>query len=121
MAEGYLRRFVGDRAEVFSAGVEAHGLNPHAVAVMAADGVDISNHRSKTVDELNDHPFDYVITVCDHARERCPYFPGGRLLHHNFPDPARATGTPEEVRRAFIEVRDQIREYARDFVKTYLT
>jgi len=120
MAEGYLRLFAGNQAEVVSAGVEAHGLNPRAVAAMAADGIDITHHQSKTVDQLTDHSFDYVITVCDNAKERCPYFPGGKLLHHNFPDPAKATGTDVEVRQAFAKVRDQIREYAQEFVKTHL-
>ena len=112
MAEGYLRHFLGDRAEVQSAGVVAHGLNPRAVTVMAETGIDISAHRSKTIDELEGEHFDHVITVCDHARENCPWFPAAaKRWHQDFPDPAKATGTDEEILDRFRQVRDQIREY----------
>ncbi len=122
MAEGYFRHFAGNRARVFSAGVETHGLNPLAVQVMAEDGIDISDHRSKPVDEFLGMDFDYVITVCDSARERCPYFPGKtRRLHRSFPDPARATGSREEILTAFRSVRDAIREFAREFMEEHLS
>jgi arsenate reductase len=121
MAEGYLRAFAGDRAEVHSAGIEAHGLNPRAVEVMREDGVDISNHKSKEIDKFDNVTFDYVITVCDNARERCPIFGGNaRKLHHDFPDPAKATGTEEMILTAFVAVRNKIRTYCEEFVKSNL-
>lgn len=117
IAEGYLRAYAGNRADVFSAGVETHGVNPRAISIMAEDGIDISQHTSNHVDEYRDIPFDLVITVCDHALERCPYFPStAKKFHHNFPDPARAQGTEEEIAAAFRAVRDQIKSYAQQFV-----
>jgi arsenate reductase len=117
MAEGYLRHFAGSNAEVYSAGIEAHGVNPRAVATMREDGIDISGHTSNRVDDYAGVTFDYVLTVCDNARERCPYFPARvQLLHHNFPDPAKATGTEAEIAAQFRCVRDLIKNYARDFV-----
>ena len=119
MAEGYLWHFAGGRAEVYSAGIEAHGVNPRAVAAMREDGVDIAGHTSNRVDEYAGMAFDYVLTVCDNARERCPYFPARvQLLHHNFPDPAKATEA--EIAAQFRQVRGMIREYARDFVAMHL-
>ena len=121
IAEGYLRHFAGDRAEVYSAGVETHGVNPRAIAIMAEDGLDISGHTSNHVDEYADVDFDFVITVCDNARERCPYFPTrAEKLHHNFPDPAKATGTEEEVMAEFRRVREMVKNYAKDFVESRL-
>lgn len=118
IAEGYLRHFAGDRAEIYSAGVEKHGVNPRAVAIMAEDGVDISGHTSNLVDEYADIDFDFVITVCDNARERCPYFPTkAQKFHHNFPDPAKATGTEEEVVAEFRRVRDMVKAYSKTFVE----
>lgn len=112
MAEGWLRHFAGDRADVFSAGIEAHGLNPLAVQVMGEAGIDISGHTSKTMNDLGHKDFDMVITVCDNAREHCPYFPARvRQLHHDFRDPAKVSGTEEEVLSAFRAVRDQIKIY----------
>jgi arsenate reductase len=117
IAEGYLRQFAANKAVIYSAGIETHGVNPKAVAVMAADHIDISDHTSNHVDEYNNIPFDYVITVCDNANEACPYFPGDvKRFHYNFPDPAKATGTPEEVMQEFRKVRDMIKVYAADFV-----
>lgn len=117
IAEGYLRYFAGDTAEIYSAGVETHGVNPRAVAIMKEDGIDISGHTSNNVNEYKKIPFDYVITVCDHAKERCPFFPSNaKKLHHNFPDPAKATGTDNEIMTAFRSVRNMIREYCRQFV-----
>lgn len=118
IAEGYLRHFAGDRAEVFSAGVETHGVNPRAIQIMAEDGLDISGHTSNLVDEYADVAFDFVITVCDNARERCPYFPARiRVLHHNFPDPAKAAGTEAEIMAEFRRVREMIKTYCREFVE----
>ena len=118
LLHGYLEQLLGDRAVVYSAGIETHGLNPRAVRVMAEDGVDISHHTSNLVDEYAAVPFDYVITVCDHANEACPVFPStAQKLHHNFPDPAKATGTEEEIMHQFRAVRDQVKAYAGDFVR----
>ncbi|WBO84466.1 arsenate reductase ArsC [Hymenobacter yonginensis] len=118
LLHGYLASLLGARAALYSAGVEVHGLNPRAVRTMAEDGLDISQHTSNHVDEYAAVPFDYVLTVCDHAQEVCPVFPSSaRKRHHNFPDPAKATGTDEEVMAQFRQVRDQIKAYAQAFVQ----
>jgi arsenate reductase len=117
IAEGYLRRFAGNKAEVYSAGVETHGVNPKAIQVMKEDGIDISAHTSNNVNEYRDIDFDFVITVCDNARERCPFFPStAKKFHYNFPDPAKAKGTEVEVMKQFREVRDMIKNYSKNFV-----
>lgn len=117
MAHGYLQHFGGDKVRVYSAGVETHGVNPRAIAVMREDGVDISHHTSNHVDEYREIPVDHVITVCDNAKERCPWFPGSaQKHHHNFPDPAKATGTEEEIMASFRATRDMIRDYCRTFI-----
>ncbi|MBD1384245.1 arsenate reductase ArsC [Mucilaginibacter rigui] len=122
IAEGYLRYFAGNKANIYSAGIETHGVNPKAIQVMADDGIDISAHTSNHVDEYLTIPFDVVITVCDNANEACPYFPGNvKRLHYNFPDPAKATGTPDEVMDEFKRVRDMIKTYAADFVKQHIS
>ena len=88
---------------------------------MKEDGIDISSHTSNNIDEYLDLDFDYVITVCDNAKENCPYFPSkAKLFHHNFPDPAKATGTEEEIRNEFSRVRDLIKDYCKNFVTLYL-
>jgi arsenate reductase len=121
MMEGYLKKFAGEKARIYSAGVEVHGLNPRAVEVMKNDGVDISDQTSNHVDEYLHIPFDFIITVCDHAREACPVFPSSAIkLHRNFPDPAKASGTEEEIMSAFVHVRNMIKEYAQEFCNTYL-
>ncbi|MFZ9262679.1 MAG: arsenate reductase ArsC [Chitinophagaceae bacterium] len=121
IAHGYMQRFVGDKANVFSAGVETHGVNPRAIAIMAEDGIDISNHTSNNVIEYQDIDFDFVITVCDNAKERCPYFPSNaEKFHYNFPDPAKAVGTEEEIMNEFKHVRDLIKKYCMSFVKEYI-
>jgi arsenate reductase len=115
MAEGWARALKGDIFEVYSAGVEKHGLNPMAVRVMAEAGVDISNHHSKVVDKLPVRDFDYVVTVCDRANESCPFFPGRtRRVHKGFDDPPRlAAGakTEEEALAIYCRVRDEIRDF----------
>jgi len=117
MAHGYLQRFAGNLAEVYSAGVETHGVNPRAIAIMKEDGIDISHYTSNNVDEYRDLAFDHVITVCDNAKERCPWFPTtAQKHHHNFTDPAKVTGTEEEIMRAFRQVRDEIKTYCKDFI-----
>jgi arsenate reductase len=117
LLHGYLQQLLGARATVYSAGVETHGLNPRAVRVMAEDGVDIAHHTSNHVDEYAAIPFAYVLTVCDHAQEVCPVFPSSaKRLHHNFADPAKATGSEEEILQQFRAVRDQAKLYAQIFV-----
>ena len=121
MVEGYLRHFAGNKVEVYSAGIETHGVNPKAIKVMAEDGIDISGHTSNHVDECVRIDFDYVITVCDNAKENCPYFPSkAQKFHQNFPDPAKAIGTEEKVLDEFREVRNRIKEYAIGFVGKYI-
>lgn len=117
IAHGYLQKFAGENAEVYSAGVETHGVNPRAIATMKEDGIDISSHTSNNVDEYTHIDFDYIITVCDNAKERCPYFPSSaKRFHYNFPDPAKATGTEEEISGQFRNVREQIKQYAEEFI-----
>lgn len=118
IAHGYLQHFTGNLAAVYSAGVEVHGVNPLAIETMKADGIDISNHTSNHVDEYAEIPFDFVITVCDNAKEQCPYFPTqAQKFHHNFPDPAKAVGTKEEISAEFERVREMIKIYSQQFVK----
>lgn len=109
MAEGLLRTAAGERMLVASAGSKPGGLNPLAVTAMAELGIDISQHRSKHLDEFRAQPWDYVITVCDHAAEACPVFPGpAQRIHWSFPDPAAATGSDDERLAAFQVVRDAL-------------
>jgi len=119
MAHGYLANMTKDKANVYSAGVETHGVNPKAIEIMQEDGIDISNHTSNNITEYFGIDFDYVITVCDNAKERCPYFPTKALkFHYNFPDPAKATGTEEEIMNEFRMVRGIIKVYCADFIAT---
>ena len=116
MAEGLLRQDAGERFEVESAGTRATFVRPEAIAAMRELGIDISGHRSKNVDEFESQQFDYVITVCDNARETCPVFFGGaQKLHRDFEDPAAFSGSEEERLAVFRRVRDQLRTYLRDF------
>lgn len=117
IAEGYLRYFAGDKADIYSAGVAPHGVNPKAITTMKEDGVDISNHTSNNIDEYRNIEFDFVITVCDNAKENCPFFPTkAKKFHHNFPDPAKAIGTDEEINEQFRKVRKKIKKYSKNFV-----
>lgn len=116
MAEGLLRHDAGDRFEVASAGTRPSHVRPEAIAVMAELGIDIAGHRSKSVEEFAGGRFDYVLTVCDNARESCPVFPGHtNRIHHSFADPAAANGSEEQRLSAFRRVRDQIRQYLAGF------
>lgn len=118
IAHGYLAAMTKGKAKVYSAGVETHGVNPRAIAIMKEDGIDISNHTSNNITEYFDVAFDYVITVCDNAKERCPYFPTKALkFHYNFPDPAKAIGTEEQIMCEFRAVRELIKTYCEKFVK----
>jgi len=116
MAEGLLRHDAGDRFEVFSAGTRPSQVRPEAIAVMRELGIDISGHRSKSVDEFTGQSFDYVLTVCDHAKESCPIFAGkAAMVHRNFEDPAALHGSEEERLAVFRRVRDEMRQYLRGF------
>ncbi len=118
IAEGYLRHFAGNKAEIYSAGVETHGVNPRAIETMKEDGIDISNQTSNNVSEYQNIDFDYVITVCDNARERCPHFPTKAVkIHQNFPDPAKAQGTETEIMNEFRQVREMIKKYCKQFIE----
>jgi arsenate reductase len=117
MAEGFLRALAGERFEVASAGTEATRVHPLAIRVMDETGVDLRGHASKTVDRFIGNPWDYVITVCDTANERCPVFPGGTMrLHWSFEDPSAASGTEEERLQVFRRVRDQISARIRSWI-----
>jgi arsenate reductase len=114
MAEGIIRDAFGSEYDVFSAGTEPSIVRPEAIEAMAEIGIDISHHRSKSVDEFDGREIDYVLTVCDNARENCPYFPARtRLIHRAFEDPAAVSGDESERLEAFRRVRDQITGYAR--------
>lgn len=108
MAEGWLRHLSAGRVEAASAGTEPRGLHPLAVRVMAERGVDISRQRSKHLSEVQGSRFDWVVTVCDRARQSCPVFPGARTVHWDLPDPAEARGSEDEVAEAFRRVRDEL-------------
>jgi len=122
MAQGYLNKFVEGKANVYSAGIETHGLNPGAVSTMREDGIDITNHTSNHVEEYNHIDFDYIITVCDHAKENCPFIPSKHAirLHHNFFDPSKIKGTENEKHTAFLKARNDIKNYCWSFTENYL-
>lgn len=122
IAHGYLADMAKGKATIYSAGVETHGVNPKATAIMKEDGIDISNHSSNNITEYFNVEFDYVITVCDNAKEQCPYFPTkAKMFHYNFPDPAKAIGNEEEIMNEFRNVREQIKNYCNEFVETNLS
>jgi arsenate reductase (thioredoxin) len=117
IAEAYLRHFAGNKAQVYSAGVETHGVNPRTIATMKEDGIDISHHTSNNISEYLGIDFDFVITVCDNAKERCPFFPTkAKKFHQNFPDPSKSIGTEEEIMQQFRQVRQIIKTYSQQFV-----
>jgi arsenate reductase (thioredoxin) len=121
IADGYLKKFAPAGTSVYSAGVETHGVNPKAIETMKKDGVDISKNTSNNVNEYGDVNFDYIITVCDNAKERCPYFPSNAYrFHKNFPDPAKAVGSEQEIVKEFDAVRDMVKLYCTEFVSAYL-
>jgi arsenate reductase len=117
IAEAYLRKFAGDKAEIYSAGIETHGVNSKAIETMKEDGVDISHQTSNNVNEYRNVDFDFVITVCDNAKEQCPVFPStAKKFHKNFVDPAKVRGTQEEIKEQFRKVRDEIKNYCKEFI-----
>lgn len=120
MAHGYLKSMCHDEHSVYSAGIETHGVNPGAIRAMNDDGIDITNHTSNHVDEYKAINFDLILTVCDHAQEKCPYFPSkAKRIHQNFPDPAKASGTDEAIMEAFKHTRDLIKTYCTDLVEEH--
>ncbi len=118
MAEGLVNHYLDGKAKAFSAGVRPHVVNPRAIQIMGELGIDLSGHRSKSVDEFRHEPFNLVITVCDRAAEECPLFPGNtEVVHMGFPDPASATGTEEEIMAFFRQVRDDLRARLIPFIE----
>jgi arsenate reductase len=114
MAEGFLNAFYGDKYEAYSAGLEPTRVYPLAIEVMAEVGIDISEHRSKSIEEFRRRNFEYVVTVCDHAKEACPFFPRGRFyIHKGFLNPSTFKGTRDENLRKIRRVRDQISDWIR--------
>lgn len=122
MAHGYLNQFANTKATIYSAGIETHGLNPGAVSIMQEDGIDITGHTSNNVTEYDNINFDFIITVCDHANENCPFIPSKNALrlHHNFFDPSKVEGTDEEKHAAFLKARNEIKDYCSNFVSEHL-
>ena len=118
MAHGYLNKLVNEKANIYSAGIETHGINPGAASIMKEDGIDISNHTSNHVDEYAHVDFDFIITVCDHAKENCPYISSKNALrlHHNFFDPSKVNGSDDEKHAAFLKARNEIKDYVVYFI-----
>jgi len=111
MAEGFVNSLLGDRYEGYSAGIEPTKVNPYAVKAMAELGIDISKHRSKSIEEFRGKNFDYVVTVCESAKETCPFFPGEELIHKDFEDPSEFRGIEEEILEKVRRVRDEIKDW----------
>lgn len=121
ITEGYLRYFAKEKANIYSAGIETHGVNPKAIATMKEDNIDISNHTSNHIDEYKHINFDFVITVCDHAKEHCPFFPTkAKKFHHNFSDPSKAIGTNKEIEENFRKTREEIKYFCEKFTSNEL-
>jgi arsenate reductase len=121
IAEGWLRYFASDKAQIYSAGIETHGVNPKAIKYMNESGIDISKHTSNHVNEYLSLEFDFIITVCDHAKENCPYIPSkAKRFHHNFSDPSKVKGTEEEIASAFRNTINEIKEYSKNFIEENL-
>lgn len=118
MVHGYLENLQKGQAKIYSAGIETHGLNPGAVAIMAEDNIDISHHSSNHVDEYDGIEWDYIITVCNHAKENCPFIPSknAKRIHHNFLDPSKVIGTNHEKHAAFLKARNEIKEFCKEFI-----
>ena len=122
MAHGYLNHFTKEKARIYSAGIETHGVNTKAIAIMNEDGIDISKHTSNLVTEYETVDFDYIITVCDHANENCPFISSKNAirLHHNFFDPSKIEGTIRDTHSAFEKARNEIKEYCEKFSEEFL-
>ncbi len=117
MAEGLLNTIYGNRYQAFSAGVNATSVNPYAVEVMKEIGIDLSKNKSKNINVFSKEQFDYVVTVCNHAKEVCPFFPGKKILHKSFRDPAEFKGSIEELLKEFRSVRNEIKKWIQDTFK----
>lgn len=117
MAEGIMKSLYGEYYDVYSAGTVPSEVNPYAIKVMSEIGLDISKQRSKSIDEFRDFRFDYVITVCDQAKESCPFFPGGVIIHKGFKDPSQSRGTEDEILTEFRKVRDEIKIWIKQTFK----
>jgi arsenate reductase len=115
MAEGFLNALYNTKYEGYSAGIKATKVNPYVIQAMNELGIDISKQRSKSINEFRDENFDLVITVCESAKEICPFFPGKRVLHKNFPDPSKFKGTTETILKQTKKVRDEIRDWIQTF------
>ncbi len=121
IGEAYIRKFAPAGTLVASAGSKPKGVHPYTVEIMNEKGIDLSHNTSKHVDDFADAKFDFVLTVCEDDAEACPYFPASvKNIHHGFDDPDKATGTEEEVLDAFRKVRDEIKDFSKDFVIQYL-
>lgn len=117
IAHGYFKSLSSKKLNVYSAGIETHGVNPRAILVMKEEGIDLSEHTSNNINEYLDIQFDYIITVCDHAQENCPFIPGtGERVHFNFPDPAKATGSEEQILESFRTTQMMIKEFTTEFL-----
>jgi arsenate reductase len=117
MAEAYLNHLYGERYEAHSAGTHPTKINPFVVKVMAEDGIDLSDARSKSIEEYLDWDFDLVVTVCDNAREACPIFPGDELIHRAFKDPSTLEGSEDEVLRQIRKIREDIKKWIKTLFK----
>ena len=111
IAEGFLKTYYRDKYEAYSAGIEPTHVNPYAVEVMKEIGIDLSDQNSKNIYEFKNKKFDFVITVCDNAKENCPFFPGKKIIHHGFKDPANTDGSIEEILNSFKKIRDEIKDW----------
>jgi arsenate reductase len=122
IAHGYLAHLTDPKkVTVYSAGIETHGVNTKAIKTMLEDGIDISKNTSNNINEYSEVSFDFIITVCDNAKENCPYFASfAKVIHYNFPDPAKATGTEEGIMQQFGEVRQEIKNFCNNFVNENL-
>ena len=118
MAEGIVKSQYGEYYDVYSAGTEPLEVNPYAIQVMKEIGLDISKQRSKSLEEFRDFRFDYIITVCDQAKESCPFFPGGVIMHKGFKDPSQYSGTEDEILASFRKTRDEIKIWISETLKT---
>ena len=119
IAHGYLDQILINKAKIYSAGIETHGLNPYAVKIMKMDDVHIDNHTSNLVDEYLEIDFDFIITVCDHANENCPvYLKKTSLVHHNFEDPSKVIGEQSIIDQSFSKCREKIKAFSLNYLKT---
>ena len=122
IAHGYLKYFAFKKANIYSAGIEKHGVNPRAIATMQEDGINIKEHTSNLIEEYKNLDFDFIISVCDNAKEHCPYLSTSKavMIHQHFKDPAAVKGNNRQIHDAFENIRIEIKDFCRTFVKQYL-